>query len=452
MSMALSHNLNFGHSGGLDPPSVASTSPHTNRKHTTNTTSNRSWSQVAAKQVRQVRHSLISPLSEMQSTTQKEKSLIKTSIWRPGHGPNSVFVDMSGRKESVIEFLRLVAQQYPSRVGVLPQKVGNLRFAEIFFNDEDNAVETFLETGLQFADGSIVVPCRSLGPNMDVISVRLSKLPFIKESTLLDGLRKSLSPFGDILDIGIHLEPETKTYMGTGFAVINVPLKEGACRPLTHIIPWKDSEDLSFYAVWKQMPRYCKYCHAEGHTLVDCEKRKTKFSCWTCGASGHMAASCPKDVPQKKPKVQKPVSPPVTFDFSRKTPLPGSKRRRAGSPSRQELTHERDREISISLPSSVPEETAAPVLLSSPSPPAVADSPHSSSLPNFSPLLTQEILFSEKQDVAISLHNTIERDGDSDMNLDSSLLPDQDLELSQIPSLPLPDTQSRELYPPSNSQ
>ncbi|KAI8358525.1 hypothetical protein BD560DRAFT_356429, partial [Blakeslea trispora] len=81
------------------------------------------------------------------------------------------------------------------------------------------------------------------------------------------------------------------------------------------------------------MPPYCKYCHCEGHILANCEKRKAKFSCWTCGANGHMAASCSKDAPQKKSKLKAPTAPRLTFDFSERVPAPGSKRRRETSAS-----------------------------------------------------------------------------------------------------------------------
>ncbi|KAI8366203.1 hypothetical protein BD560DRAFT_447975 [Blakeslea trispora] len=446
--MALSHKSNFGHSDGLDPPSAASKSPHNNRNKPTNTSSDRSWSKVAAKRVREVRHSLITSSSDESSTPQTETSTFKSSIWRPGHGSNSVFVDMTGRKESVAEFFLLVAHQYPSRVGVLPQKVGNLRYAEICFDDDDvTVVSSFLKEGLRFADGSVVIPCKALGPHMEVINVRLSSLPFLREPKLLKGLKESLSPFGEILDVGIFLDPASKTYACTGYAVLNVKKKEGAYCPLTHLVPWEDSEDLSFYAVWKQMPPYCKYCHAEGHILANCDKRKAKFSCWTCGANGHMAASCPKDAPQKKPKVKAPVVPKLVFDFSERVPPPGSKRRRGAttSPRAQALVVTEDDCASTASPR--PTRVVPPAV-------AVKDSLDSSSLLNFTPLSTQEILFVDNRQAVTTMSNDmtddVASDSDNDMNLDSSLLPFQNIQLSQESSLPLLDTQSREFTSPSN--
>ncbi|KAG1536535.1 hypothetical protein G6F50_010714 [Rhizopus delemar] len=101
-------------------------------------------------------------------------TVFKSSIWRPGHGPGSVFLDMTGRKETKIEFLRLIAQQYPSRVGVLIQQVGSLKFAEINFDPADECCTN----GVKFADNSLIIPCRAMDNHMQVVRLRLSNLPF----------------------------------------------------------------------------------------------------------------------------------------------------------------------------------------------------------------------------------------------------------------------------------
>ncbi|KAI8354645.1 hypothetical protein BD560DRAFT_438255 [Blakeslea trispora] len=111
--MAPSHKINFGHSGDLDPPSDASKSPHNNRNKPTNTSSDRSWSKVVSKRVREVRHSLINSSSDKFSTTQTEMSTFKFNIWIPGHDSNSAFVDMTGRKESLADIFLLLAHHIP---------------------------------------------------------------------------------------------------------------------------------------------------------------------------------------------------------------------------------------------------------------------------------------------------------------------------------------------------
>ncbi|KAG0734722.1 hypothetical protein G6F66_012833 [Rhizopus arrhizus] len=55
------------------------------------------------------------------------------------------------------------------------------------------------------------------------------------------------------------------------------------------------------------MPTYCRYCHAEGHVVPDCPKKRSSRVCWNCRTSGHIAAECTKS--KNKP-----------FKKARKTP------------------------------------------------------------------------------------------------------------------------------------
>ncbi|KAG0772297.1 hypothetical protein G6F22_015853 [Rhizopus arrhizus] len=100
--MVLPDNNTFDQNSGLaEPPSLTS-------KATLSTSSStkRSWAQVVTKN----RKSLLLSSTTTPSTSasdainMKGSAVSKTSIWRPGHGPGSVFVDMTGRKESKVEF------------------------------------------------------------------------------------------------------------------------------------------------------------------------------------------------------------------------------------------------------------------------------------------------------------------------------------------------------------
>ncbi|KAG1414576.1 hypothetical protein G6F58_006891 [Rhizopus delemar] len=296
--MVLPDNNTFDQNSGLaEPPSLPS-------KATLSTSSStkRSWAQVVTKN----RKSLLLSSTTTPSTSasdainMKGSAVSKTSIWRPGHGPDSVFVDMTGRKESKFEFLSLIAKQYLSRVGVISQQVGSMKFAEINFDPDDTALNDFLTNGIKFADNSIIIPCRALDSQMEVIRFRLSNLPFMGESALLEGLQKSLKVYGEMLDVEILLEPTTRTYMCTGYAVLNVSAQHTKFKQLTHHIPWDEKREQGFYAVWNQIPHYCRYCHEEGHVVVDCPKRRARASCWNFGIDGHIAASCARDKPSKR--------------------------------------------------------------------------------------------------------------------------------------------------------
>ncbi|KAI8980851.1 hypothetical protein BDB01DRAFT_795841 [Pilobolus umbonatus] len=163
---------------------------------------------------------------------------------------------------------------------------------------------------------SMTAPSSFLAVSNDseIVNLRLSQLPFIGKKDLLDGLAK----YGEVLDVGMYVEPVTKTYMCTGYASINLKAKYSAepIKPLTHLIPWFDSCFGSFQAVWKSMASYCRYCHAEGHVLSDCPKRLVGMTCYNCREKGHIAASCRRNLQSKKPR--KTTFAPEDFDFSYK--------------------------------------------------------------------------------------------------------------------------------------
>ncbi|KAG1312030.1 hypothetical protein G6F64_003355 [Rhizopus arrhizus] len=71
-----------------------------------------------------------------------------------------------------------------------------------------------------------------------------------------------------------------------------VPLIWGSYKNPTPAPIW--AEDEGFYAVWIDMPTYCRYCHAEGHAVPDCPKKRSSRVCWNCRASGHIVAECAK--------------------------------------------------------------------------------------------------------------------------------------------------------------
>ncbi|KAG1042926.1 hypothetical protein G6F43_011778 [Rhizopus delemar] len=119
MRMVLYDNNNFDQNGDLAESSFltskATLAPSSSTK--------RSWAQVVSKNRKSLLLSLTTTLSinEPDTINKKGSAIVKASIWRPGYDPGSVFVDMTGRKESKVEFLGLVAKQYPSRVGVITQ-------------------------------------------------------------------------------------------------------------------------------------------------------------------------------------------------------------------------------------------------------------------------------------------------------------------------------------------
>ncbi|KAI8989513.1 hypothetical protein BDB01DRAFT_546022 [Pilobolus umbonatus] len=211
-------------------------------------------------------------------------------------------VDMSNQTISKVHFLKLVLDQYPTRVGVLTQQVGNPKYAEINFRLGDKNRENIPRDGIRIDDSTTIMPCSAVQNDAEIINIRLSQLPFLEEADLLEGLLKSLSQYGSLVDIGIYLEPITKTYKCTGYASIDIRSRDPKTtfQPLTHVIPWFENSGGSFHAVWKTMVSHCRYCHDEGHVLSDCSKRLANMTCYNCREKGHIAAVFPRDSHSKK--------------------------------------------------------------------------------------------------------------------------------------------------------
>ncbi|KAG0870987.1 hypothetical protein G6F16_006219 [Rhizopus arrhizus] len=265
---------------------------------------NMPWSQVVARK----RTSLMNATFENNIHNSQQGKVIYSKVWRVGRSPGSVLLDMTDKSESPVQLMALIAKQFPSRIAVATTKEGSRKIAEINFDPLDPAIDQILKDGITFENDAVrLLPCRALDPAVPLVRLRLSNLPFLKEDILKEQLKMSLEPYGSVLDLGILRESHTGTYMGTGYAILSVPKNDDRFSPLSHHLPWYQSEDEGFYAVWSDMPTYCRYCHAEGHAVPDCPKKRSSRVCWNCRASGHIAAECAKS--KNKP-----------FKKARKTP------------------------------------------------------------------------------------------------------------------------------------
>jgi hypothetical protein len=55
-----------------------------------------------------------------------------------------------------------------------------------------------------------------------------------------------------------------------------------------------ESESEVFHATWQNMPTWCRYCHKEGHTELDCPLSKARIICYSCHQQGHRSFECPR--------------------------------------------------------------------------------------------------------------------------------------------------------------
>lgn len=97
---------------------------------------------------------------------------------------------MAGRKEIKLEPLHLASRQYFSRVGVLTQQAGSLKFAEIKFDPADTALTDFLTSGIRLNDNSTLLPHRELESQIKVIRLGPFNLLFLNDKALLVELKE----------------------------------------------------------------------------------------------------------------------------------------------------------------------------------------------------------------------------------------------------------------------
>ncbi|KAI8877680.1 hypothetical protein K501DRAFT_306225 [Backusella circina FSU 941] len=82
-------------------------------------------------------------------------------------------------------------------------------------------------------------------------------------------LKSALGEYGNVLDVGMLLEPSTDTYMGSGYAIV-IP-RNITHYPFTHKMKSYYNKN-EFYAVWEGMPDFCHCCHARDHVVENCSK------------------------------------------------------------------------------------------------------------------------------------------------------------------------------------
>ncbi|SAL97434.1 hypothetical protein [Absidia glauca] len=270
-----------------DPSSPPITNNNSNRPN------GKSWAQVAGSRQRQ---SLIHQNSERKGTDSSAPSIIRTHHWKPGRNPGSMFFDIGAANITHLQSYKYILEQYPTRVAVVPISQGPRRLVEVNFDVDDPNINIALTNGLKVASSnSLIIPCLAINvkeSDLNIVRLSLTRLPLLRESKLLDGLKLSLAKYGSIIDVGIYREQSTQTYMGTGYAILNRSNTKGL-EPLTHNIAWDDSM-AGYYATWEDMPKWCRYCHSEGHLVGECQILLDRTACYNCKQPGHKAAVCPR--------------------------------------------------------------------------------------------------------------------------------------------------------------
>lgn len=81
------------------------------------------------------------------------------------------------------------------------------------------------------------MPCRVLDSIILQVGIRLSNLPFLKEDTLKEQLKKSLEPYVQAFDLGKLWETSTNAYVGMVYAALNIPKDADKFSLLSYHLP-----------------------------------------------------------------------------------------------------------------------------------------------------------------------------------------------------------------------
>lgn len=241
--------------------------------------------------------------------------IVYSRVWKIGGSPNSipsVFFDVSCRSERLVSVLNHLNQQFPNNCGARTHRERPRVLVGVYFEDSGD-LESAVHTGLSFEGGVCILPAQALSHEAKITKVRLSGLPFMNTSKLLDGIKQSLSLYGRVIDCGIYRDAESGLLMGNGFAVLDRQPIPGhqAFNDLSHTVQWLTGDDC-VYATWAAMALHCSRCHQQGHHVRNCptNPRNTR-ACWSCGRVGHLSYDCPSksnhvrgDVPSKKREVR----------------------------------------------------------------------------------------------------------------------------------------------------
>ncbi|KAJ8663557.1 hypothetical protein O0I10_000800 [Lichtheimia ornata] len=185
--------------------------------------------------------------------------------------------------------------------GVIVHRSRKHVIAEVAFNSQE-ACKKHLDTPISLNDAQQVYGSFPIPDEWDVVKLNLDHIPLYTRDVLCSSLITALQPFGEIVQLGIYLEQNFFT--GKGFAYINVNPNPDANsnkalpfipNELTHCITIS-RKDGSFpsrmHATWSKMPLYCRYCHHQGHTRIQCPN-KPKPRCHHCQELGHLRKDCP---------------------------------------------------------------------------------------------------------------------------------------------------------------
>ncbi|KAL0078987.1 hypothetical protein J3Q64DRAFT_1734307 [Phycomyces blakesleeanus] len=187
-----------------------------------------------------------------------------------------------------------LSETYPNAVKIIEHKIDNRKHLELVLSNNLDVAQA-CQDGFEF-QSKRVIGMQAMSHEAKIIKLNLFNLPCFDMDELLVVLQTNLSRFGNVLDAGIYQEPKYKTYMGTGFAVLDLQQNDSSrlqpFSPLTRTITFPPDPHL-ISVTWNTISEDCIYCHKASHTRINCpiQQQKSLF-CWNCMKRGHLPKDC----------------------------------------------------------------------------------------------------------------------------------------------------------------
>lgn len=138
----------------------------------------------------------------------------------------------------------------------------------------------------------------SLPADAQIVHLKLERLPFLPSRLLRRELENRLSPYGQVLDLGLTLSG--KYYTKRAYATLNLtPVQPDDLpyEPLQRVITWieDNGRERDIYLQWDEMPDFCRNCQAADHCRADCPTKGSSLKCYNCNENGHISRQCPRN-------------------------------------------------------------------------------------------------------------------------------------------------------------
>ncbi|KAI9480599.1 MAG: hypothetical protein EXX96DRAFT_447785, partial [Benjaminiella poitrasii] len=248
----------------------------------------KSYAQAAASTSSSLRMSLL--YDDLVSTTPTDESAMHTQIscvYRSPRYRDAFLFDISKCAPTYTErqCMKLVKQQHPHAHACIPLNDGPKKYLEAYITPV-NDTNDILHKGI-------------ISDDLKLVTLKLSRIRLYTDDIVHEGLRKSLSVFGRLLDFGVYKDKDTDFFMDNGYAVLDTFQADDIAVDLkyttfSHQLSCCEFTEEFFLATWNNMPTWCRYCHKDGRTKFECELSEARILCYACYHYGHRSFKCPR--------------------------------------------------------------------------------------------------------------------------------------------------------------